>query len=320
MKILANDGLSTSGITALKDAGFEFIEQKVAQDQLARFINEYQVEILLVRSTTKVPQILIDICTGLKLIGRGGVGLDNIDVAYARKKGVEVINTPEASSHSVAELVFSHLFGMARFLHETNREMPLQGDQNFKTLKKNYSKGIELKGKTLGVIGAGRIGKAVMKIALGTGMDLKVFDQTPDDHTVTLNFFDGQEVSFKIPIVSKEEVLKKSDFITLHVPKQDHPILSEREFAVMKRGVGIINTSRGGLVNESNLLKALNTGQVAYAGLDVFENEPTPSMKVLMHPQLSLSPHIGGSTQEAQDQIGIELAQQIIRRFPHPTR
>ncbi|XOD66607.1 MAG: D-2-hydroxyacid dehydrogenase [Flavobacteriales bacterium Tduv] len=315
MKILANDGLSPSGVTVLKDRGFEFVENKVDQDQLSGFINEHRIEILLVRSTTKIPKDLIDACPGLKLIGRGGVGMDNIDVDYARNKGIEVINTPAASSHSVAELVFSHLFGMVRFLHEANRDMPLRGEKDFKDLKKGYSKGVELKSKTLGVFGSGRIGKAVIKIALGIGMKVKLFNRTPGNCMITLDFFDGQQVSFKIPVLSKEEVLKKSDFITLHVPKQERPLLGAEEFAMIKRGVGIVNASRGGLVDETVLLEALDTDQVAYAGLDVFENEPDPSMKILMHPKVSLSPHIGGSTQEAQDRIGLELARQIIARF-----
>lgn len=315
MKILANDGLSPLGVIALKERGFEFIEHKVTQERLAGFINEHRIEILLVRSATKASKDLIDACPGLKLIGRGGVGMDNIDVAYARSKGIEVINTPEVSSHSVAELVFAHLFGMVRFLHEANRDMPLRGEKDFKALKKSYSKGVELKGKTLGVFGAGRIGKAVIKIALGIGMKIKLFNRTLDDCVIRLDFFDGQRVSFKVPVLSKEEVLKKSDFITLHVPKQEQPLLGVEEFSMMKRGVGIVNASRGGLVDEAILLEALDGERVAYAGLDVFENEPDPSMRTLMHPQLSLSPHIGGSTQEAQDRIGLELARQIIARF-----
>ena len=157
MKILANDGVSQAGIDILTAAGFEVITTNVAQEQVANYINENSITVLLVRSATTARKELIDACLGLKVIGRGGVGMDNIDVEYAREKGLSVINTPAASSASVAELVFAHLYGGVRFLHDSNRNMPLEGESNFKGLKKAYAKGVELRGKTIGIIGFGRI-------------------------------------------------------------------------------------------------------------------------------------------------------------------
>ncbi len=312
IKILANDGLSPKGANLLKKASFELFQDNISQNELSEFINRQQIEVLLVRSTTKVQAALIDACLSLKLIGRGGVGMDNIDVEYVQKKGIKVINTPNASSHSVAELVFAHIMSMARYLHDSNRSMPLQGDTHFEALKKVYSSGCELRGKTLGVLGAGRIGLEVIKVALALGMKVKVFDMIPEDRQVTIDFFDGRKISFNVPVVSKEEVLKSSDFITLHVPRQKNMILGKEEFKMMKKGSGIVNTSRGGLIDEKSLLTALNRRKIAYAAFDVYNEEPKPSVELLMHPAVSLSPHIGGSTRESQERIGLELAEQII--------
>jgi len=312
MKVLANDGVSQSGIDALEKAGYEVLTTTVAQEQLINYINENDISVLLVRSATKVRKDLIDACPNLKIIGRGGVGMDNIDVEYAREKGLSVINTPAASSHSVAELVFGHLYGLARFLHNANRDMPLEGDSNFKGLKKAYAKGIELKGKTLGVLGFGRIGQATAKVAIGAGMKVVAFDPFLEKTNLELEFFDGQKVNFDIETISKEEVLKQSDFITLHVPAQKEYVIDEAEFNQMKDGVILANAARGGVVNEVALVKAIESGKVARAALDVFEKEPKPEMQLLMNPALSLTPHTGAATNEAQDRIGVELASQII--------
>ncbi|NHF60209.1 3-phosphoglycerate dehydrogenase [Flavobacteriaceae bacterium TP-CH-4] len=312
MKILANDGISETGVSALEKGGFEVITVKVAQEQLANYINENKVVGLLVRSATQVRKDLIDSCPGLKLIGRGGVGMDNIDVEYAKEKGLYVINTPAASSESVAELVFAHLFGGVRFLHDSNRAMPLEGDRKFKDLKKSYAKGSELRGKTLGVIGFGRIGQATAKIALGVGMKVVYTDPFIEKASLEVPFFDGQSVSFDFTSVPKEEILKTADFITIHVPAQKEYVIGKNEFALMKKGVGIVNAARGGVLDEVALVDALADGTVAFAGLDVFESEPKPEIPLLMHPNISLTPHIGAATQEAQDRIGTELATQII--------
>lgn len=312
MKILANDGISQSGIDALEKGGFEVITTKVAQSQLENYINEHNIDAILVRSATQVRQELIDACPSIKLIGRGGVGMDNIDVDYAIDNGLHVINTPAASSSSVAELVFSHLFGMVRFLHSSNREMPLEGDSRFKELKKAYAHGTELRGKTLGIIGFGRIGQEVAKIGLGLGMNVIATDDLVESAPITLAFFNGQKITIQIDTIPKDELLKEADFITLHVPAQEDYIVAEAEFEKMKDGVGIINTARGGVLHEVDLVKAITSGKVQFAGLDVFETEPTPAVQLLMNPEISLTPHIGAATKEAQDRIGLELAKQII--------
>ena len=312
MKILANDGISQSGIDDLTAAGFEVLTTTVAQEQLENFINSENIVALLVRSATTVRQDLIDACPNLKIIGRGGVGMDNIDVEYAREKGLSVINTPAASSESVAELVFAHLFSGVRFLYDSNRTMPLDGDSKFKTLKKAYAKGTELRGKTLGVIGFGRIGQATAKMALGLGMKVLAFDPFLEKTTLSLAFYDGQTVDFEIKTVSKDTLLKESDFITLHVPAQKEFVIGKPELELMKDGSGLINAARGGVVNEVALVEALNSNKLAFAGLDTFENEPTPAVQLLMNPKISLTPHIGAATNQAQDRIGSELAAQII--------
>lgn len=312
MKVLANDGIATSGVVALENAGFEVILKTVAQEQLAEFINKNEVAVLLVRSATTVREALIDACPSLKIIGRGGVGMDNIDVNYARNKGLKVINTPAASSHSVAELVFAHLFGMVRFLHDSNQNMPLEGDSKFKELKKAYAKGIELKGKTLGILGFGRIGQATAKIGLGVGMKVVAFDPYIDNANLQLDFFDGQHINFSIDTTSKEDVLEQADFISLHVPAQKEYVIGTKEFEIMKQGAGIVNAARGGVIDEIALVAAIEAGKISNAALDVFENEPSPEIQLLMNRNISLTPHIGAATQEAQNRIGEELASQII--------
>lgn len=312
MKVLANDGIALSGIDALERGGFEVITTKVAQDQLANYINENDIVAVLVRSATTVRKEVIDACPNLKLIGRGGVGMDNIDVAYAQEKGLHVINTPAASSASVAELVFAHLFNSVRFLYDANRNMPLDGDSKFKELKKAYAKGVELRGKTLGIIGFGRIGQATARIALGCGMKVIASDPFIDTMDIGVPFYDGQSVKFTINTIGKDEVLQQADFLTLHVPAQKEYVIGKKEFGQMKQGAGIVNAARGGVIDEVALLDALDQNKLSFAALDVFENEPKPAIKVLMHPKVSLTPHIGAATGEAQDRIGTELAEQII--------
>jgi D-3-phosphoglycerate dehydrogenase len=311
INILANDGISQSGKIALENAGFSISTITVAQEQLIKHIQSKNITVLLVRSATTVRKDLIDQCPSIKIIGRGGVGMDNIDVEYARNKGINVINTPAASSASVAELVFAHLYGGVRFLHESNRSMPLEGDSNFKKLKKSYAKGIELRGKTIGIIGFGRIGRETAKIALGIGMNVLAYDKFLKEAFITINFSAEKSLDFKIQISKFDDLLKNSDFISLHVPAQKEFVIDKKQFELMKDGVGIINAARGGVLNEVELISALDSGKVSFAGLDTFENEPKPEIKLLMHPSVSLSPHIGAATNEAQDRIGKELADQI---------
>lgn len=313
IKVLANDGISKSGADALAKAGIELLDAKVSQEHLTAYINENNINVLLVRSATKVSRELIDGCPGLQIIGRGGVGMDNIDVEYAIDKGIYIINTPKASSRSVAEMVFAHFFSLARFLHESNRLMPLEGETHFSAMKKSFSKAIELEGKTLGVIGFGGIGQEVVKMGISLGMKIKVFTRNIKTETLSLNFYDGQSVSFQITTGNDwDEFLTDTDFISINTPKSDGYILDTPQFLKMKDGVFIVNTARGGVLNEVALIDFIDNGKIAGAALDVFESEPTPELPLLMNPNLSLSPHLGGNTVDAQEKIGAELAAQII--------
>ncbi len=310
-KILANDGIDAQGKALLEKAGFTVITEKVEQQNLARAINEQGYSGLTVRSATKVRKDIIDACPNLKLIGRGGVGMDNIDVEYARSKGIKVVNTPAASSHSVAELVMAHLFNCVRFLYDSNRQMPVHGETQFDSLKKKYAKGIELKGKTIGIIGFGRIGQAVAKVALGCGMKVIAYDPFINEATLNLDIIGATgAVVVNIKTIPLDDLLTESDFISLHVP--GGKVITKTEFAKMKNGTCIVNASRGGVIDETDLIDALNSGKISHAALDVFENEPFPEIELLSHPKISLSPHIGAATEEAQERIGIELANLII--------
>ena len=312
MIVLANDGISEKGIQLLKEADITVLDARVSAEHLSNFINENNVDVLLVRSATQVRKNLIDECPNLKIIGRGGVGMDNIDVDYAIDKGIYIINTPKASCKSVAELVFAHFFSLARFLHESNRLMPLEGDTKFNTLKKSFNNATELSGKTLGVIGMGNIGLEVIKIGISLGMSIVAYNRTPKTENVKISFFDGQSLHFEIKSVNLDEVLKKSDFISINISNAEKYFIDNEQIAMMKEGVFIANTARGGVLNEVALIDAIERGKVAGAALDVFENEPNPELTLLMNPQLSLSPHLGGNTLDAQEKIGTELAAQII--------
>lgn len=312
MKILANDGISAIGKKQLEENGFTVVTETVPQDELINAINNENYVAILVRSATKVRKDIIDACPNLKLIGRGGVGMDNIDVAYAREKGLHVINTPASSSQSVAEQVMAHLFSTARSLYDSNRQMPINGFSDFKGLKKKYGKGIELRGKTLGVIGFGRIGQATAKYALGCGMNILAFDPYMEKATIKVEVA-NQTVDVDIKTSSMEELLGNSDFITMHIPAQadGKPVIGNNEFSKMKNGVIVVNAARGGVIDEDALIENLNSGKVAHAALDVFVNEPSPREDLLKHPKISLTPHTGAATLEAQDRIGEELASQI---------
>ncbi|HEY0978169.1 MAG TPA: D-2-hydroxyacid dehydrogenase [Flavobacteriales bacterium] len=313
MRIHANDGISSQAKARLQQEGFHITTEHVPQDQLVAYLNAEAVDVLLVRSATKARKELIDACTNLKLIGRGGVGLDNIDVAHAREKGIPVINTPASSSISVAELVIAHLTGLMRNLHKANRRMPGEGLMLFKDLKKEYEKGTEVRGKTLGVIGFGRIGQWTARYALGLGMKVVYTDNHATAESIELEI-GGQTIRVGVKLVTLDELLEQSDAISLHVPaqKDGSPVLGTAQLAKVKPGVVIVNTARGGSVDESALLAALNDGRVKAAALDVFENEPTPRAELLAHANISLSPHIGAATAEAQGRVGDELVEQIV--------
>ncbi len=317
MKVLANDGISPLGEKALSKAGYTIETTNVPQPELIQYINDNNVEVLLVRSATTVRKDLIDACPGLKGIGRGGVGMDNIDVDYARDNGRLVFNTPGASSQAVAELVITHMMSMARDLFDSNRQMPTKGSTDFKVLKKKYGKGIELRGKTIGLIGMGRIGQQTAKYALGLGMNVIGSDPFMDKVTIDVQVA-NQTVSVELITEDRDRVFAKADFISLHVPAQANgqAVIGKSELDKMKEGVILINLARGGIIDEAELIHALNTGKVRAAGIDVFKNEPTPSEALLAHNRISLTPHVGAATVEAQDRIGQELADFITTNFP----
>ncbi len=312
IKILANDGIHPDGKNALEQAGHQVDIQKIEQLELKNGLGPYQV--LLVRSATKVTREIMKANPQLKMIGRGGVGMDNIDLDAAHELGIKVFNTPAASSKSVAELAFGHMFSLARFLHLSNREMPSRGDSEFKKLKKSYSKGIELNGKTLGIIGLGRIGQEVARIGLGLGMDVIPVDPKVDTTNIKIDLYKSDEINLIVRLTSErlEDMLPRADFITVHVPSTGKPIIAREQFDMMKKGAIIINSARGGVIDESDLLSALESGQAGGAGLDVFDGEPTPRHELLTHPKISVSPHTGAATSEAQQRIGMELADQIL--------
>jgi len=314
IKILANDGIHPDGQLLLEEAGFQVDTEKVDQADLPDVLPNYDV--ICVRSATKVRQDLIDACPNLKIIARGGVGLDNIDVEYARSKNIKVYNTPKASSRAVAELAFGHMLSLARHLNWSNRVMPEKGDSEFKAIKKATS-GFQLNGKTLGIIGFGRIGQEAAKIGLGFGMKVMPCDLVVNHADIDINVFKSKDLSLTVPLETSkwDEVLAKSDFITLHVPGGAKPLIGKEEIAKMKNGAIVINTARGGTIDEDALLEGLESGKLAGAGLDVFVGEPTPRKELLNHPKISLSAHIGGQTAEAQSAIGMELAEQIIEFY-----
>jgi D-3-phosphoglycerate dehydrogenase / 2-oxoglutarate reductase len=297
MKILITDGISKDGAAMLQNAGHEVVQQALTPEELLAQIGEYDA--LIVRSATKVRADVIDAGAKLKVIGRGGVGLDNIDVAHAKAKGIAVVNTPGASSISVAELAIAHMFAICRFVHISNVQMRAGAWP-----KKEYSKGVELTGKTLGLIGFGNIGKETAKRAIGIGMTVIAHDPFV------------KETDMDVRLVSKDELLTQADVISLHIPfiKTEGPTIGAAEFGKMKDGVLLVNCARGGVVVETDLVDALNSGKVRAAGVDVFVNEPvTEAQQALInHPNVSVTPHIGASTVEGQARVGVEIAERVI--------
>lgn len=315
IRILANDGLHEDGKLLLEEAGYEVDVMKVGHEDLPNVLPDYDV--IIVRSATQIRQSLIDRCPNLKMIVRAGMGYANIDAEYAESKGIKVITTPTASSVSVAELVFGHVLTLARNLHTANREMPKNGSTKFKELKRSCSGGFELKGRKIGIIGFGKVGQQVGQIALGFGMEIMPVDHAFEHIKMELDIFNLPNVSLTIgvDIYPLEQVLAEADIITVHVPYNGKTIVSENEFVQMKDGVIVINASKGGTVDETSLLAALNAGKVSGAGIDVYENEPTPNAELLNHPNVSVSPHIGASTLDAQGRIGLALADEVIAFF-----
>lgn len=313
IRVLANDGIDETGKAMLEAAGFEVVIGPLNAEDLAAQLNSFDV--ITVRSATQVRQALIDNCPNLKVIGRGGVGMDNIDVTYAREKGLGVYNTPAASSRSVAELVIAHLLSLSRHLHMANRLMPTSGQTDFGKLKKQASEGSEILGKTIGIIGFGRIGQEVAKMTLGMGMKVVATDPFVNSAILRLQIHGAERIEIPIETVDMETVLRQADMITIHIPKADKPVIGKEELSILKKGVLLVNTARGGVFDEDALIEGLNSGVIGGVGLDVFVGEPSPRADLLSHPKISLSPHIGGSTAEAQENVGKELAGLIIDHF-----
>lgn len=312
MKILINDGLSTSALVQLDKTKHEIKNIHVAPSQLPKYIQTNQIEVLVVRSATKVTKELLESCPSLKLVIRAGIGMDNIDLKTAQKLGIKVRNTPSVSSRSVAELVMAHIFTGFRHLQDANRNMPLEGDTHFNQLKKSYTQAFEVKDKTLGILGFGSIGKEVAKLAYANNMRVVSLDRGKSEETLKLDFFDGQKISIKIPMLSLNELLEQSDIISIHTPALNQALIGAEEIQKMKTGASIINTARGGLLDERAALEALEENKLRFVAIDTFENEPTPHIQTLMHPNISLSPHIGGSTVEAQERIGQKVVEIIL--------
>lgn len=312
-RIHANDGIDASGKAALEQLGCVVTTEKIPQDQLPSFLENNQVHGLLVRSATTARQDLIDQCPTLRFIGRGGVGIDNIDAAYAREKGLTVFNTPGASSQAVAELVMSHVFAAARGLYASGNTMPSHGQTEFEQLKKAWSKGMELRGKTLGIIGFGRIGQSLASYALGCGMKVVAADVMMNEPCPISIHIGNQEVQVMVPILPLADVLKCSDVVSVHVPKQKDgsAVLGLNELRQLPKGAIVVNTSRGGVIEEDAILECLNDGHLRAACLDVFVGEPVPNEALLQHAAVIATPHIGASTSEAQERIGLEIAQQV---------
>ena len=312
MKILANDGISTSGETLLIEAGHEILNHRVSQEHLVQFINENQVEVLLVKNATSIDHQVIDSCKSLKIIGKAGTEMNNVAVDYAIEKGLYVISTPNSYARATAELVFAHFFSLARFLHDSNRMMPLEGDSKFNLLKKSYQNAAELFGKTLGVIGSGSNALEVIKMGISLGMNVIIFNEISKSEKVNLDFFDGQKLVFELKSVKFEEILEKSDFISILNTEKSGYLIDSEEFEIMKNGAYLVNIAKGA-VNEVTLVDYLENKKLAGAALDVFEYEPKPDIQVLMNPSLSLSPNLATVTTDAIEKTGKELAEQIIK-------
>ena len=314
MRILANDGIDAAGKKLLESAGFTISTDKIAQSDLPSKISNY--DIIIVRSATKVTAEVMD-AGNLKLIARAGVGLDNIDLKHAGIKNIPVVNTPNASSRSVAELVFAHVFNLLRYVQISNRVMPTEGDTRFNELKKLASAGSEVAGKKLGIIGFGRIGQEVARMAVGLGMEVLIYDYKQRDFDLTITFHRNYQIknfSLKLTGVAMGELLKNCDIVTIHTPGSAE-VITEAEIEQMKEGAILINCARGGVVNEKAMTAALQSGKLFAAGVDVFEQEPPVYKEFLNFNNVSLSPHIGASTAEAQERVGVELAERILAFF-----
>jgi len=313
--ILINDGICLDGENILRKAGFTVYNQKISQDNLINEINDKQIQAIIVRSATVIHKDIIDSCPSLKIIGRAGLGMNNIDMEHARQNNIHVFNTPLASAPAVAEMVFAHIFSVSRNLYLGNRQLP--SDRNLDYLKKYCAGGTEIRNKTLGIIGFGRAGQEVAKRALGLGMKVKAYDAYVQEANIKIDIHGANSVVVNIQTIKAEQVLRESDIITLHLPVlgDRKPFITRTEIEKMKDGAILINVSKSELIDEHELISALNSGKIRAAGLDVFNNENEPLKALINHPKISVSPHIAGETVEAQNQIGIEIANYLVQFF-----
>jgi D-3-phosphoglycerate dehydrogenase len=315
MKILANDGLHQSAIDYLTENGFEVFTTKVAQEQVANYLNKNQIEVLLVNQATHVDETLLKSVKNLKAVGKLSDNLNDIDLNVAQQLNIAVFCAKKATIQAQAEIVLAHLMSGARNLHQTNREMPLEGDSNFKMLHKHFSEGLEIKDKTLGLIGLDEVAKEVAKLAIGLGMIIMVYDPKINTFELEISFFDGQKISFNLPFVDKKTLLEKADFISIHQSSLEDYVINEYDFQLMKKEIGIINIQAGKIIDEVALIDALNDHTVSFAGLDAFENMPNPEIQLLMHPKISLTPHIAKKTIESNEKNSMEVAKSISKNF-----
>lgn len=308
-QVLAHAELSFKGLELLEGAGFKIINQHYKEHALIDFINAESISILYI-SASDLSEHLLNECPSLKIIGfKEAVDFTSYQAQF---KSVQFISPNEAHSQAVAELVFAHLLGMVRFLYDSNRQMPLEGEVNFEGMNQAYAHGSEIKGKTLGVIGFGLEAQATVKMGLALGLQVLVFDKEIIKKTITLEFPLNQHLDFEIETTTLEEVYMKSDFISTHISKEANVIIGQEAFELMKMGVCLINTSDAGVIDEIELMKAIDSGIVKHAALDCFDNQPRPDMRILMNPNISLSPHIAKLSNEAQIKTGEVFAKQLI--------
>jgi D-3-phosphoglycerate dehydrogenase len=306
--ILVNDSFHSGGLKLLESKGFSLFKGNYEGEELVRFINENNISILLVRSATKVNRKVIEACKTLKYIGRGGVGMDNVDEAACKEKGIMAFNTPGGSTTAVAEMVFAHLLSLYRFISPSNHLIK-EDISKVKSLKKEFSHGQELKGKTIGIWGTGRIGTEVARLALSFGMNVLAYHKSNSEMSVEFEIR-GKKMEVIIPISSLDEFLQDSDIISLHIPHHDSAVITANVISKMKSGVVFLNTSRSSNVDEEALLKAIESGKISKAGLDVFSSKL--NSELLKHPNVSVTPHLGASTVEGQEKISMELARKIL--------
>lgn len=309
--ILVNDSFHSCGLKLLESKEFSIFKGNYEGEELVRFINENNIGVLLVRSATKVNRQVIEACKTLKYIGRGGVGMDNVDEVACKENGIVAFNTPGGSTTAVAEMVFAHLLSMHRFISASN-QLIKEDISKVKTLKKEFSSGHQLKGKTIGIWGTGRIGTEVARLAMSFGMNVLAYHKTNAEMCVQFEIR-GKKVDVVIPVSSLDEFLQDSDIISLHVPHHDNAVITSEVISKMKDGLIFVNTSRSSNVDEGALLNALQSGKISKAALDVFSSNV--NAELLQHPNVSVTPHLGASTTEGQEKISMELARKILEFY-----